>query len=238
MKEPEKFDYPWYHNEFKQIASDFNTVYEVEIYDKRMNNMRGLKAENEEIISLLKPNHESDVIEIGCGTANFSIAISSKCKYIYAIDISDKMLEYAQQKASKKDIKNITFIKSGFLSYKHESKVDYVVTSLALHHLSSFWKQIAFQRMNKMLIMGGKLFLQDAIFQIPNLKIEESIEDMIKLMEVVENKTNFINGLKDEYFTYDWIIEKMIELAGFKIQKKYLKKKFLSNYLCEKVSEI
>lgn len=44
---------------------------------------------------------EMNVLDIGCGTGIFSIALSKRVAKVIAIDISDKMLEYARLNAEK-----------------------------------------------------------------------------------------------------------------------------------------
>jgi SAM-dependent methyltransferase len=53
---------------------------------------------------------EMNVLDIGCGTGIFSIALSKRVAKVIAIDISDKMLEYARLNAEKHQRGNIEFI--------------------------------------------------------------------------------------------------------------------------------
>lgn len=54
---------------------------------------------------------------------------------------------------------------SFFRSYRHDAEpVDLVITKAALHHLPDFWEQIALLRINRMVKIGGLLYIQDVVF--------------------------------------------------------------------------
>lgn len=55
-------------------------------------------------------NDEMTVLDIGCGSGTFSIALSERVSRVTAIDISPKMLEYARFNADKYKKDNIDFI--------------------------------------------------------------------------------------------------------------------------------
>ena len=76
--------------------TDFNTalelgtqIYEVKKYDERMSQFRDFKKEAENILEKLDIQEESNIIELGTGTGEIAINLSSKCKSITAIDISN-----------------------------------------------------------------------------------------------------------------------------------------------------
>ncbi|KYC45889.1 MAG: putative cobalt-precorrin-6Y C(15)-methyltransferase (decarboxylating) [Candidatus Methanofastidiosum methylothiophilum] len=139
----------YYYNEFKSLGTDYHNLEEIRIYDERMNTIRNIKKEIEDALKLIDIKKEDTLIEIGCGTGEFCIEAAKRCKKVIALDVSKNMLEYAKNKAIKRGVINISFINSGFLSYKHEcEQVDCVVSNIALHHLSDFWKLIALRNIN------------------------------------------------------------------------------------------
>lgn len=80
----------------------------------------------EELLPLLKGIEGKTVLEIGSGTGLLTKKLSFK--EIDALDLSAGMLSYASKR-----IKNVNFIKSGFLEYKTDKKYDLIVSSSTLH---------------------------------------------------------------------------------------------------------
>jgi len=54
---------------------------------------------------------ETVAIDIGCGTGAFSIELARRCKRIYALDLSEKMLNKLEAKAKKEGMDNIICLK-------------------------------------------------------------------------------------------------------------------------------
>ncbi len=155
--------YPsWQYNEMTQVGVDFSDIKEIRTYDEKMQKLRDIKKENEEILGYLNASKNHIIVEFGTGTGEFAVEASQHCSKIYAIDISSSMIEFVRKKAEMKGRKNIEYHNAGFLTYEHIGEpVDGVVSQLALHHLPDFWKSIALRRIYKMLKVNGKFFLKD-----------------------------------------------------------------------------
>lgn len=117
-----KIDYneKYYFNEFKSLGTDYNDPKEIKIYDERMSKLRDIQKEIENTLNQIDLKKGDILLEIGCGTGIFCIEAAKRCKKVIAIDVSNNMLQYAKNKASERGINNISFINSGFLSYKHK----------------------------------------------------------------------------------------------------------------------
>ena len=228
----------WQYDELIHVGTNYHDITEVEAYDIRHSKFRDVKRENDEILDALSIQQNHTVIEIGTGTGAFAMQTARRCKKVYAIDISQAMLDYAKSKADKLGISNIIFCQGGFLTYSHDDTLaDAIVTSLALHHLPDFWKAIALRRLNGMLKASGQLFINDVIF--PNEDSEEAITEWIKNAEKIhgreladETKMHF----QKEYSTFRRIMEGLLERAGFKIESKMHHENILSKYICTKIS--
>ena len=158
----------------------------------------------------------------------------------------------------------IQFHHAGFLTYEHEKDgedgfggvVDYITTTYALHHLPDLWKQVALQRMSKLLKkVGGKLHLRDVVVSTPPTttnssessfnymtiptQIEQFVQSQTQL-GLAHNDNGFLQEdaeqhFREEYSTYDWILEGMMERAGLDIIKKEVEcNGIIITYLCEK----
>jgi ubiquinone/menaquinone biosynthesis C-methylase UbiE len=228
----------WYYDEFIQTGTDYSDKEEIQRYDRKMQKIRNIKDEAETMRRLIDLQAGDRVLEIGCATGEFSIELSRHCKEVIAVDISDGMLEFAREKAKSGHRKNIRFIKGGFLTFEPgDEPFDAVVTQLALHHLPDFWKLIALKRINSMLKVSGRFYLRDVIysseisdFDLFFSKLLQSIPEEVK----DEMTHEYILHIKEEFSTFDWVIEGLIEKAGFRIEEAFYDNGFIATYLCIK----
>ncbi len=235
MEDTEKLYKNYYFNEFKSLGTDYNDPEEIRIYDERMGKLRNIKKEIDDTIKIIDLKKGDLLLEIGCGTGEFCIEAAKRCSKIIALDVSKNMLEYAKNKASNKGITNISFVNAGFLSYEHEGKpVDLVVSSIALHHLPDFWKLMALKNINSMLKEKGKFYLHDVVFSFDTNNFEKAVECWINQTNDDRMKKNMVNHISEEFSTTNWIMEEIIEHAGFSIESKEYKNDFFASYLCTK----
>ena len=234
-------DYSWKYNEAVQTGTDYGSIEEVEKYDERMSRLRDVKKEIDEIFKEIKLSSGQNLVEIGCGTGEFSIAASEICSAVTAVDVSQVMLDLASRKAEKRGRNNIKFVKAGFLDYEHDGEADAVVSQIALHHLPDFWKLIALKRIYDMLKMGGRFFLRDVVYSIPLDKYEQKIKGLLKFTcenAGEENAENIARHIKQEFSTYDWIMEEMLYRAGFYIESADYGESFIATYVCVKTAPL
>jgi len=149
------------------------------------------------------------------------------------------MLDYAKNKAITNGVTNITFCHGGFLTYKHKDvPVDFVVTTVALHHLPDFWKAVALRRINGMLKDGGQLFLTDVVFAE-----EDYVENIAKWIAQLEDlggrelAEEVEMHVREEYSTFTWIMEDFLRNSGFRIDSTDYHEGVLARYLCTKISD-
>lgn len=107
----------------------------------------------------LRPDME--VLEIGCGTGSTAIAHAPHVRHIRATDISDRMIEIANGKASAAGVDNVTFEAIGIedLDVEGES-VDAVLALSVLHLLED--RDTAIARIHAMLKPGG-IFVSNTV---------------------------------------------------------------------------
>lgn len=227
----------WHYNEFKQVGVDFDSEEEVRLYDEKYKKSRNLKDELDNISKAIDLKPESVVLEIGTGTAELAIGMAKSCKKVIAADVSRTMLSYAQKKATNQLIDNIEFKHSGFLNINSEPQsLDAVVSQLTLHHLPDFWKSIAIKNVSQVLKTGGKFFLLDSILSFDVNYDEYFTNNVEKLKETLGEKMaqEIIVNIRDEYPTFDWIIEKMLKQAGLKIDLVHRYNELFTMFICTK----
>ena len=226
----------WQYHEPDHPGQDFDAL--AETYDQKNKSFRDVHGEIQEILDFLDLRPDQSVLELGTGTGEFALAAAGRCSRVYAVDLSDGMLRYAQKKAVSREILNIDFIKGGFLTYEHRGGyVDAVVTQIALHHLPDFWKQIALLRMAGLLKEGGKLCLRDVVYSFDAAEYEDYFRKFFS-RALMKGGDGFVRLMSDhvrnEYSTLDWIMRGMIERAGFDIVSARHKHGFFALYLCTK----
>lgn len=228
----------WYFDEQFHAGVDYSDKKIVSDYDKQHTKFRNYENEASRIVKALGINKNDVVIDMGCGTGGISLCLAKKCKKLYAVDISPKMIELCNSKIKKENIDNIVTVCSGFLSYEYNGEpADVVISNAVLHHLPDFWKLVALRNINNSLKPGGKFFLFDVVFSFPVEKHEEYISDWIEETKKIAGEKMMeeaIIHIKEEYSTWDWILEKIFELAGFKIESKSEEMPNLITYICLK----
>lgn len=229
----------WYYDEFRQVGVDFTNENEVSAYDEKYKSVRKLDDEAEFIAKSVKLNPESVILELGTGTGELAIRLAQKCRKVVASDVSQPMLKFAQKKASDLNISNIEFLNAGFLNNSFPSETfDVVISQLALHHLPDFWKSVAIFNISKCLKKNGIFFLLDSILSFNTDSYEKSISGIIEMARNrMGNKIaeEIIINIRDEYPTYDWIIENHLMNNGFRIIDKIKYTDVMSLFISVKV---
>jgi putative AdoMet-dependent methyltransferase len=228
----------WRFDEMKSCGAKFNSLFCAGRYDKQHRKFRDYEKESEQIMSLLALDSQGTVLDMGCGTGAFTINAAKCLKKVYAVDISQAMLRCVRKKAKAAGLKNLEFCHGGFLTYRHCAEpVDAIVSVLVLHHLPDFWKLVALRRLGQMLKTGGKFYLFDVVYSFNITSYESSCTRFIEsLTERTgdEMKSAMEIHFSREYSTFGWIMEDMLEKAGFEIEKTDYRDDFFAAYLCTK----
>jgi ubiquinone/menaquinone biosynthesis C-methylase UbiE len=224
------------YDEFKHIGVDFDDVKEVEAFDIKQ---RTNPEQDRAFLSRLGVSGKDTLIDFGCGTGSLVCQAGLLCKKAHGVDVSRPMLEYAQQRCTKQGVRNVEFHHAGFLTYEHkEELLDFAVTKSALHHLPDFWKMIALQRIHAILKSGGIFYLGDGVYSFDPLEYRSALEEWINASGSDDGqsftRTDFAMHVRDEFSTFTWILEGMLERAGFEILEKKYPAKVRARYICRK----
>ncbi|MBN2426747.1 MAG: class I SAM-dependent methyltransferase [Deltaproteobacteria bacterium] len=233
----------WFYDEFKHCGVDYSQVREAEKYDDRHQKFRDFEKEFRGMLEFLElgKTEEKTVIDLGCGTGAMTVLAADLFKTVYAVDISPVMLEKAKKKLDE-NVHNIVFANAGFLTYEHDGEaVDLVMTKVAFHHLPDFWKQVALLRINRMVKMGGLLYIHDIVFQFDPGDYAAKIDAWVEGFEKVAGekfRADVENHIRNEYSTFGWILTGMLERAGFAVEKYRCEDDFSTEYACRKVKDL
>jgi len=227
----------WWYDELEPTGVDYTSIEEVERYDSRHQRFRDYEKESKAIINLLGFGRESTVIDFGAGTGAFTLHAARACRTVYAVDISEVMLACCKRKSEEVGLQNIVFCHGGFLTYEHEAEpVDAIVSTIALHHLPDFWKLIGLKRIARMLKRDGRFFLFDVVFPSAAEDLEYQIDSWIGSMSdesCSELSAEAAIHIQKEYSTYDWVMEGLLERAGFEIDFSEYSDGMFARYICK-----
>jgi ubiquinone/menaquinone biosynthesis C-methylase UbiE len=154
------------------------------------------------------------------------------------------MLDFAQVKARQLGLSNIEYVHAGFLSYEHSGDpAEFVYSRNALHHLPDFWKAVALRRITEMLAPGGMLRLRDLVFSFEPTQTASAIEAWLAQApnrpEEGWTRAELETHLRTEYSTFSWLLEPMLNHAGFDVQQvEYSGSGIYATYLCSVRAEL
>jgi SAM-dependent methyltransferase len=173
----------------------------------------------------------STVVDIGAGTGTFAQAIASSVERVVAVDVSEPMVAAIRARG-------LEAVRAGFLSYQHEGgPPDAVFTRNALHHLSDFWKAVALQRIARLLRPGGVLRLRDLVYSFEPGEADEAITSWLSAAPVDPAQgwtaAQLAAHVREEHSTFTWLLEPMLERAGFTIRDRWLStNRIYATYTC------
>lgn len=166
----------------------------------------------------------SEVIDLGAGTGQFTLAAAPVSGRVVAVDVSRVMLAMLSDKVKQTGFNNVDIVQSGFLTYEHRGRLaDFLYTRFALHHLPDFWKSMALQRLRNITRPGGVLRLWDVVYNFSPEDAESRLEAWCATLTDEENESGWTRAdieehIRDEYSTFTWLLEPMIERSGFRIE--------------------
>ncbi len=228
----------WRYDERKSCGVNFNNFLVARSYDKYHQRFRDYRREAEQIVAALGLDNSAAVLDMGCGTGAFALHAAPYYRKVYAVDIAKAMLGRARRKARQAGLTNIEFRHGGFLTYEHTAEpVDAVVSVVALHHLPDFWKLVGLHRLASMLKPDGRLYLADVVFSFDVARHEPCLRQFVEAMNDPtrpDGRRAAQTHVREEYSTYGWIMEGLLERAGFHIDETDYKGYFLAAYRCTK----
>jgi ubiquinone/menaquinone biosynthesis C-methylase UbiE len=225
-------DYLW--NEMQQVGTDYSDLAEVEAYDLRMAGFRDVDSENSEMLRMLGLPTGAAVLEIGCGTGRFARASARAGLMTTAIDVSAIMLDYLRKRATSLNLPGITTQHAGFLTMEFPGEsFDAAVSGAALHHLPDAWKLVALRNVARVLKSKGQFMLRDVVFALAKEEAPESCFERFS-SSFPNMRIEAARHVRQEFSTYDWIMEGLLIRAGFEIKLKDNPSGNFATYHCVK----
>ncbi|MCE5231616.1 class I SAM-dependent methyltransferase [bacterium] len=225
----------WQWNEMQQVGTDYADLAQVEAYDHRMGSFRDVAAENREDLAKFNLPSGSWILEIGCGTGRFARAAAAAGMNVTAIDVSPIMLEFIKKKAADEGLPPIATQHSGFLTMDlPAAHFDAALSGAALHHLPDAWKLVALRNVARVLKQGGQFILRDVVFAVPDGESPEpAFEHFAGAFPNM--RVEAARHVAQEFSTYDWIMEGLLQRAGFEILSRENPSEGFLIYHCRKL---
>jgi putative AdoMet-dependent methyltransferase len=92
-------------------------------------------------------------------------------------------------------------------------------------------------RIAVMLKEGGRLFIRDVVYSFDAADYESFFDRYISRMAEIGGEgtpQDILIHIRDEHSTMGWILEGMIERAGFEIERAEYRAGFIATFLCVK----
>lgn len=180
---------------------------------------------------------EATTLDLGAGTGRFAVAAAPFCKRVVAVDVSEAMVSHLRRRVEALSLSNVDCVHAGFLSYQHNgTPVAAVFCRNALHQLPDFWKGVALWRMSRWLRVGGILRLHDLVYDFSPGEGEGVLE---RWMEAASDdaasgytREDFETHVRTEFSTYSWLLEPLLERAGFEIVDVDVRMQVYASYTC------
>lgn len=195
-----------------------------------------------ELLVQLGLSETSEVVDVGAGTGQFTLAAARVSARVVAVDISPVMLSILRNKVRVAGLENVDIVQSGFLSYEHQRRqADFVYSRFALHHLPDFWKAIALRRLRRILRPGGVLRLWDVVYDFSPEDAESRFEAWCATLTYDEGEGGWTRAdieehIRDEHSTFTWLLEPMMERSKFRIEEaKYSPDGIFARYIARAV---
>lgn len=141
-----------------------------------------------------------NVLEIGCGTGNFTEVFAYSGAHIIAVDLSPDLLAFAHQRGLP--LGQVQFLEMPFEDIETPQQFDAIIGSSVLHHLDM---QAALANIQRLLKPGGVLS-----FAEPNM-LNPQVYAMFNF-KIFKEK---FGVSPDERAFYRWQLAKKIRKAGF-----------------------
>ncbi|SES89992.1 ubiquinone biosynthesis O-methyltransferase [Natronincola peptidivorans] len=159
--------------------------------------------------SMFVPQKGMTILDVGCGTGNFSIKLAELGCKVVAIDLSEEMLKVARRKVEEKEL-DITFHTMDVYDIKlEENQFDAVFSMAAFEFIKE--PQKAYTEMMRVLKPGGELligtihrnsswgslymskdFQENTVFKYADFKSLEELEGLDKKNLVARGECLFI----------------------------------------------
>ncbi len=163
------------------------------------------------ISALIEP--DSKIIDVGCGTGQFSFTVYEKFDTIFGIDLSKKNIDKANFNLSKSNISNISFLHTEVkeLLQKKQLHYDYAVMTYVIHEVNESERISLLKDVSE---IANKIIIGDYLVPMP----KSLTYYMIKIIEFIAGNDHY-NSFKT--YVKHGGIQYLANETGLKINIEY-----------------
>jgi 2-polyprenyl-3-methyl-5-hydroxy-6-metoxy-1,4-benzoquinol methylase len=152
---------------------------------------------------------DSNVLEFACGTGGTAVQHAPFVKHIHAIDISERMIGFCEQKKKEAGVNNVTFEAQTIENLSFESESFDVVMGMSILHLLED-KDVVIQKVFELLKPGG-VFVSSTICLGDSMPFFRFIAPIGKAL----GKMPLVRSLRAD------AVQESFVAAGFKIEHRW-----------------
>ncbi|OVE86157.1 class I SAM-dependent methyltransferase [Natronolimnobius baerhuensis] len=138
------------------------------------------------VIEHAAPDSSDIVLDLGTGTGAIALALAPDAERVVGRDISEGMMDEAEQKATAEGLENLEFDYGTFREPEYNGEVDVVTSNFAMHHLSDAEKREAIDVIAGLepqkFVLGDVMFFgepdPDAAFYSPEVDDPATVGDL------------------------------------------------------------
>jgi SAM-dependent methyltransferase len=233
-------DASWMPDELAYAGAEHLDPAFVAGYDRKAGYDAGTRHDVEEdLAALAAQGADGTLVDLGAGTGPLTLAAALRFRRVVAVDVSPAMHRVIQERAAQAGLSNVECVRAGFLTYEHAGPpADVVCTRNALHQLPDFWKALALERVAGLLRPGGVLRLRDLIFDFHPREADEVIGRWLDEAATDPargyTREDFAEHLRTEFSTFRWLLEPMLDAAGFETVDVAFRGSIYGAYTCVK----
>jgi putative AdoMet-dependent methyltransferase len=225
----------WTFPEFAPVGVDLASAEAVASYDR---NQGTDPARDNELLDRLGVGPGTRLVDLACGTGSLVVEAARRGADAHGVDVAEEMLAFTRGRAADAGVA-VTLHHAGFLSYEHAGPpADVVTARSALHQLPDFWKQAALLKIAGYVRPGGLLYVWDMMFSFPPAEYAEQVQRMIDELGRPDgegfSRADFEAHVREEFSTYTWILEGLIDRAGFTVEGSAFPRPTHGEFVCRR----
>ncbi len=230
--------YSWFFTESPPVGVDYESPRSVQAYER---NQRTSALADKNILERLGVSEGCNFLDLGCGTGALieqALMLGANC---HGVDVSEQMIISARNKLSNFGEK-AKLSHCGILDFSaKQASFDVIAMRAVLHQFPDFWKQVVLDKVARFLRPGGLFYLWDIIYSFNSLEFESEFEGWIEVAGNLETegytRQDYETHIREEFSTFSWIVEGMLERSGFTISEIRYPMKVHAEYIVSKPSQ-
>jgi ubiquinone/menaquinone biosynthesis C-methylase UbiE len=221
--------------EFSPVGVDLASAEAVARYD---HNQGTDAARDNNLLDRLGVGPGSRFVDLACGTGSLVVEAARRGADAHGVDVAEEMLAFTRRRAADAGVA-VSVHHAGFLSYRHAGPpADVVTARSAMHQLPDAWKQAALVEIARYVRPRGLLYVWDLVFSFPPAEYAEQVRRMIDELGRDDgegfSRADFETHIREEFSTYAWILEGMLERAGFTVEETAFPRPTHGEFVCRR----